>query len=94
MPPSWQVGRLKSTKKRLDKQAEVLKEYDAVIKQQLNDGVIEKIRFGEKEPVVGEVVYLPHQAVIKENKTTTKLRIVMDASAKVNGVSLNECLYK
>ena len=40
------------------------------------------------------MVYLPHQAVIKENNTTTKLRIVMDASAKVNGVSLNECLYK
>lgn len=37
--------------------------------------------------------YLPHHAVIKSDSTTTKLRVVFDASCKMlNGPSLNETL--
>ena len=36
---------------------------------------------------------LPHHAIIREDKQTTKTRIVFHASAKdSNGVSLNSCL--
>ena len=42
---------------------------------------------------IGKVHYLPHQAVIQRDKSTTKMRIVYDASAKENGPSLNDCLY-
>ena len=40
-----------------------------------------------------EVFYLPMHTIRKNNSTTTKLRVVFDASAKSNtGVSLNDTL--
>ena len=55
-------------------------------------GMVELVN--ERQDSVGQIIhYLPHHAVIKDDKTTTKLRIVFDASAKANGPSLNECLY-
>ena len=39
--------------------------------------------------------YLPHHAVVRNDKTTTKLHIVYNVSArKKNGTSLNDCIYK
>lgn len=39
------------------------------------------------------VNYLPHYGVIKETSTSTKLRVVYDASAKAaSGICLNEIL--
>ncbi len=54
----------------------------------------ETVQIGGKDPE--QVHYLPHHAVVhhavvRSDKTTTKLRIVYDASA---GPSLNECLHK
>lgn len=47
----------------------------------------------EHEKCRCDAVYLPHQAVTREDKDTTKLRDVFDASAKSkNGISLNDCL--
>ena len=41
-----------------------------------------------------ELHYLPHQAVMRENNDTTKVRIAFDASLKVRDeLSLNNCLY-
>ena len=39
------------------------------------------------------VHYLPHHAVVQQDKATTKLRVIYDASAKSDGPSLNDCLY-
>ena len=46
----------------------------------------------DKMLLAGGVHYIPHHAVITRDKETTKLRIVFDASAKTEGVSLNGCL--
>lgn len=35
---------------------------------------------------------MPHHAVIKEDRETTKVRVVYDASSKEQGLSLNESL--
>lgn len=37
--------------------------------------------------------YLPHHGVLREDKSTTKLQIVYDTSARAGGPSLNDCLY-
>ena len=67
--------------------------YDGIIKDQLKKDVIKKV---DENSTEGDLKhYVPHHGVITPNNTTTKLRIVYDASAKAkkNNISLNECLY-
>ena len=47
-----------------------------------------------KTPEPGAVYYIPHQAVIRKQALTTRLRIVFDASSKLqkNLPSLNDCI--
>ncbi|XP_019850167.1 PREDICTED: uncharacterized protein LOC100632574 [Amphimedon queenslandica] len=53
--------------------------------------MVEKV--DNPEVIQGDRVhYLPHHAVIRKDKETTKLRVVYDASAKQHGPSLNDCL--
>ena len=86
------LNRLQKLKERLSKTPQLLNEYNKVFDEYLNVGITEKVK---NEGIVGEVVYLPHKEVIKEDRSTTKLRIVFDASAKYKGTSsLNEVLYK
>ncbi|XP_071171227.1 uncharacterized protein [Mytilus edulis] len=75
------------------KKPELLEKYNSVIQDQLDKGIVEKV---EEHSTEGSKHYIPHHAVITPSKTTTKLRIVYDASAKPNNEvnSLNECLYR
>ena len=94
LPDNYQLSekRLKHLLTRLRKDPEILQEYDNVIKEQLKEGIVEVV--DEQHPgEIGKVHYLPHHAVIRRDKSTTKMRIVYDASAKDNGPSLNDCLY-
>ena len=59
-------------------------------------GILEEV---QTDAVVGCVTYLPHHAVVREDKTTTKVRIVYNCKFKRKrgknaGRSLNDCLYK
>ena len=86
------LGRMKSQLKRLKREPELLKEYDAIIKEQVELGIVEPVAELEK---ANKVHYLSHQAVIRKDAVTTKVRIVYDASSKESkmGTSLNDCLH-
>ena len=78
---------------RKEHRPELLQKYDQVVRDQLQKGVIEKVNDIQSD---GIVHYIPHHPVITPEKTTIKLRVVYDASAKMNKEkkSLNECLYR
>ena len=52
-----------------------------MIQQQKKMGIIEKVEH-PGEVTSTRVHYLPHHAVLRRDKETTKLRVVYDASAK------------
>ena len=83
------LRRLKTLTQRLTKNG-TLDEYDAIIQEQLRDGIVEE---AEMTPT-GREFYIPHKAVVRENAASTKTRIVYDASARANEASpsLNDCL--
>lgn len=88
------LGRLNSLLKQHGKNREFLSKYNDIISDQLSLGIIEKV---EKEQCDSSVIhYLPHHAVIRPDKNTTKVRIVYDGSAKTKKYlkSINECLYR
>ena len=80
--------RLLSLLRRLYQNPKLLIEYDLIIKDQLNRGIVERV-VGPPASDVDQVHYLPHHGVTRQDKTTSKLRIVYDASAKSTGPSLN-----
>ncbi|MBA4719446.1 MAG: hypothetical protein HRO68_10280 [Nitrosopumilus sp.] len=69
----------------------ILHEYDSIIRKQIAQGIVQHVH--PKSGEVGQVHYLPHHAVVRQSKETTKVRVVYDASAKVGGPSLNDCLF-
>ena len=58
---------------------EILEEYNSIIKQQLEEGIIEPV---PERPTGKRITYIPHQPVVSEEAATTKVRVVYDASAK------------
>ena len=68
--------------RKLQREPGMIDKYDEIIQEQL------------KEKIVERVFYILHKPVKRETSTTTKLRIVFDASAKPSdeSPSLNECL--
>ena len=92
LPDNYHLSqnRLHGLLKRL-RQNPALLDYDHIIKEQIEKGIV------EDAPTVGgdptRLHYLPHHAIIRRDKDTTKLRVVYDASAKRDGKpSLNDCL--
>ena len=87
------VKRLIKLKDRLSKTGGLLEKYDQVFQEQLKAGILEKV---DDPGEFGMCTYLPHKEVIRDDKESTKLRVVCDASAKseINNPSLNDILYK
>ena len=84
--------RVRSQLKRMSKQPELLKEYDNIIRQQEEQGIIEPV---PEKPDGDRIHYIPHHCVVREQAESTKVRIVYDASAKERKYarSLNDCLH-
>ena len=74
-------SRLESLQKRFHKSKKLFEEYDNIFQQYLKDNIIEKFSNEETGTLSCNFHYLPHRAVIRNDHSTTKLRIVFDASA-------------
>ena len=95
LPDNFQLSlkRLNGLLHRLKQTPDLLKQYDSIIRDQIERGIVEPVSDGSTTSHLCH--YLPHHAVVRNDKTTTKLRIVYDASAKMAGeASLNDCLHK
>ena len=94
LPSNYQLSlkRLTGLFSRLRRDPPLLQEYDAVIQEQISKGIVEVVS-GSELGDRGDTHYVPHHAVVRQDKETTKLRVVFDASAKSTGPPLNECLY-
>ena len=86
-------ARLKSTLKRLRRDTDLAVEYARIMKEREERGIIEEVDSHDVS-TVGKTYYMPHQVVIRDDKETSRARIVYDASAKKIGASLNECPLK
>ena len=86
------VRRLKSQEKKLKDDPEKYQQYREFMNEYLSLGHMQLIE-NPQQTTSPSWYYLPHHSVIKESSTTTKLRVVFDASARTStGVSLNDVL--
>ena len=59
---------------------QLLNDYDEIIQNQNNASIIEHAD-SLKGGKIGEVFYMPYKPVIREEKSSTKVRMVFDASS-------------
>lgn len=70
--------RLENRTKKLQRESDLLAQYDQITQDQLETGIVERVT---SEPV-GREFYIPHKPVIRESAESTKLRIVFDDQQK------------
>jgi len=87
------ASRLHQLELKLKRDGSLFKDYNEILKKQLNDSIVEKVADVQ---ISKDCHLLPHHGVSREEKETTKLRIIFDSSAKDSktAYSLNECLEK
>ncbi|XP_050523790.1 uncharacterized protein LOC126895682 [Daktulosphaira vitifoliae] len=87
--------RFLSLERRLQANADIRAEYSKFMNEYKRLGHMELVTDEESKEKETRCYYLPHHAVINNNSTTTKLRVVFDASCKTDsGLSLNDVLLK
>ena len=83
--------RTKNLVSKLRKNLEELRENDNIINDCIKDDILEEVSPINKTDAVH---CLPHRAVVKKERETTKTRIAFDASAKYQDKkSVNDMLY-
>ncbi|XP_072946166.1 uncharacterized protein [Epargyreus clarus] len=83
------IKRLEILERKLAREPKLREEYNKVFQEYLSLNHMRQVYEDEIEST--KAVYLPHHAVVREDKETTKVRIVFDASSKDNNNrSLND----
>jgi len=90
LPDNYMMGskRLENNEKKLLKSREVANDYQSTIESYLQEGYIRKVPESELKQTPGW--FLPHFPVIRQERATTKPKIVFDASANHRGVSRSD----
>ncbi|XP_037931406.1 uncharacterized protein LOC119666197 [Teleopsis dalmanni] len=84
------LNRLKTLSSKLFKDHNKLIEYDTGMRELIKSGIAEEVPDGHNNE---RTYYMPHRPVYREDKITTKMRIVFDASSSNPGMaSLNDML--
>ena len=87
------IRRFLSLEARLKTESKFAAKYQDFMQKFMDLGHLVLVPESEEELPDEQCFYLPHHGVLKESSTTTKLRVVFDASAKTtSGVSLNSIL--
>ncbi|XP_058816896.1 uncharacterized protein LOC131680194 [Topomyia yanbarensis] len=85
------LRRLQATERRLARDENLRKQYTDFMEEYLHLGHMRKVEEVATDSV--KRCYLPHHPVVKDSSTTTKVRVVFDASCKTSsGLSLNDVL--
>ncbi|UYV63732.1 hypothetical protein LAZ67_2005453 [Cordylochernes scorpioides] len=81
--------------RKLCKNVKLYDQYRGFMKEYEHLNHMERVPIAEVKRELCRCYYMPHHPVIREQSTTTKMRVVFDASAKSeNNVSLNQFLHK
>ena len=80
------ANRLKNTECKLRQETFVQSEYQKILESYISKGYLRKVSPEEKRPQ--KIWYLPHFPIVRMDKSTTKVRMVFDCSAKTQGVLL------
>ncbi|XP_055850362.1 uncharacterized protein LOC129914935 [Episyrphus balteatus] len=88
------LNRFYSTERRIASSQYLTDKYISFMEEYLNLGHMEEIPDNELNTNYSKSFYLPHHAVLKDDSSTTKVRVVFDGSARSshNHPSLNETL--
>ena len=73
-----------------------MQDYNDIFKEQLAHHITEKNSEDElkQRNDIGKVHFIPHSPVIKEERETTKVRIVFDVSSKIIEAVVRRCSSK
>ncbi|XP_065197612.1 uncharacterized protein LOC135829133 [Sycon ciliatum] len=77
----------------MDKRPELKAAYGKVICSHIDKGYVRAVSAAEVEADCDDQWFLLHFVIVRDDKATTKVRVVFDAAAKYDGTSINECMY-
>ena len=78
--------------KKLSQDPKLKEEYKKIVREQLEKGIVE---VAPEMPTGDRTFYMTHKPVVRESASTTKVRMVFNASGKSHPLanSINECMY-